>query len=77
MSAEIEEFITSLKREGCSKIASIVKVAATYKMGMEAAKKAVHESAAWAAEKPGHEDFQRRLGDVTSDGTPTTPTPDS
>lgn len=76
MNTELEAFIVQLKRDGCSKVASIVKVAQSYKLGMDAAKKAVHESPAWEPEKTAHEEFQEKLEDALNDVAPT-PTPDS
>ena len=78
MNAEIEALIARLRKEGTSKVQSIVKVASAFGLGMEAAKKAVHESPTWSAEKAGHEEFQRQL-DKSSEPPPASspPTPDS
>ncbi len=77
MNTELEAFIAQLKQDGCSKVASIVKVASAYKLGMDAAKKAVHESAAWAPEKSAHEEFQRKLGDALGESEEEHPESDS
>lgn len=77
MSTELEAFIAQLKQEGFSKVASIVKVASAYKLGMDAAKKAVHESDAWAPEKSSHEAFQRQLGDALGESDAEPPTSNS
>jgi ribosomal protein L7/L12 len=77
MNTELEAFISQLKREGNSKIASIVKVASAYKLGMDAAKKAVHGSAAWAPEKASHEEFQRQLGNALGESDTEPPTTNS
>ncbi len=76
MNVELEAFIAQLKGEGSSKVATIVKVASAYKLGMDAAKTAVHESLAWGPEKPAHEEFQRHLGQaLTETEVPRTPDP--
>jgi hypothetical protein len=57
----LEQFITALKNDGCSKTASIVRVATHFKIGLGAAKCFVHESKAWSDLKAAHEAFQTRL----------------
>lgn len=57
----LEQFIRTLKDERHSKVASIVRVANHFTIGLDAAKLCVHESLAWRDLKASHENFQSRL----------------
>jgi hypothetical protein len=57
----LEQFISTLKDDGLSKTASIVRVATRFTIGLDAAKHCVHESLAWRDLKASHETFQSRL----------------
>ena len=61
MDHALEKVILSLQQAGCTKVESIKALAQEHGMGLAAAKRAVHGSAAWAYRRAGDEAFHARL----------------
>ena len=61
MDTALEELILSLQQAGRSKSESIKELATQHGMGLAAAKRAVHGSAAWAYRRASDEEFHARL----------------
>lgn len=63
MKEDLDQFISRLKQDGCSKVSTIIRVVDAFKVELEVAKRAVHESSAWSNEKRCHEEFHERLNE--------------